>query len=285
MLVGAAIIYATSFFPREFKRSPWRFLMQIEASNMLYIPFGAMSLAAFLVDMTTDNAGRLVDIGFVDLLAIVFVPLLNVYIVDRYHTIWGMILVGCVGGMTMTTFPIYISELSSPTARGAFVSTIFLQITGGKILYYLNNLYSSVKKDQTWNWKLGIVPGIIHVIVLLAGGIPESPRWLYRKGYKKEAVEILNTLRSPCEVSKEVKAMQLSMEAEIAKEGSIDDHGGGGFNSPSDDEMTEQAALAIPLITSVLCVVGTIFCIVLVDRCGRRKLLLISIFGIMVSLG
>lgn len=61
--------------------------------------------------------------------------------------------------------------------------------------------------------------------------------------------------------------------------------GGGGFNSPSDDEMTEQAALAIPLITSVLCVVGTIFCIVLVDRCGRRKLLLISIFGIMVSLG
>ncbi|KAI3954515.1 hypothetical protein MKW92_039214, partial [Papaver armeniacum] len=162
-------------------------------------------------------------------------------------------------------------------------------------------------------------------------------------GYKKEAVEILNTLRSPCEVSKEVKAMQLSMEAEISKEGRIDDHdvwydtefaprvcfkrfdelranvpferlvagigclvaqhfvgmnmimdysytifrliGGGGFSSLSDDEMTEQAALAIPLITSVLCVVGTIFCIVLVDHCGRRKLLLISIFGIMISLG
>ncbi|KAI3972925.1 hypothetical protein MKX01_019583 [Papaver californicum] len=49
--------------------------------------------------------------------------------------------------------------------------------------------------------------------------------------------------------------------------------------------MTEQSALAIPLITSVLSVVGTIFCIVLVDRCGRRKLLLISVFGIMISLG
>ncbi|KAI3858683.1 hypothetical protein MKW92_005201, partial [Papaver armeniacum] len=53
----------------------------------------------------------------------------------------------------------------------------------------------------------------------------------------------------------------------------------------NDAEVAEKAALAIPLVTSVLSIIGTIFCTALVDRLGRRRLLLISISGIMTSLG
>ncbi|KAI3833363.1 hypothetical protein MKX03_028915 [Papaver bracteatum] len=61
--------------------------------------------------------------------------------------------------------------------------------------------------------------------------------------------------------------------------------GAGQYISENDDEVAEKAALAIPLVTSVLSVIGTIFCTALVDRLGRRRLLLISISGIMTSLG
>ncbi|XP_026396238.1 probable inositol transporter 2 [Papaver somniferum] len=202
---------------------------------------------------------------------------------------------------------------------------------------------SSTKKDEAWHWKIGRIPAIIHVIALIMGALPESPRWLYREGRKEEAVETLHKIRFPCEVSKEMKIMKSAMEAEIAKQGRIADYeklyrttdplrlfsrryadlkanlpyrriiagvgclvaqqfvgmniimhycytifhlvGAGEYISENDAEVAEKAALAIPLVTSVLSIIGTIFCTALVDRLGRRRLLLISVSGIMTSLG
>ncbi|XP_026412464.1 probable inositol transporter 2 isoform X1 [Papaver somniferum] len=112
---------------------------------------------------------------------------------------------------------VYISDISPSTIRGALVSTIFLQIAGGQILYHLLNWISSStpQETRTWHWVIATILPIIHIIFIIAGGLPESPRWLYQKtypqGYIQQAEESLKMMRSSSDVLKEVTAMEMEL--------------------------------------------------------------------------
>ncbi|KAI3956265.1 hypothetical protein MKW92_028088 [Papaver armeniacum] len=313
-----AIIYASFYAGEEARRPPWKYLREIDVTDMLCIHAAAFALGALTLDKLNDSGGE-----------------------DPFVNFWGLVFIGWAVGMVIPNLITYVSEISPPSMRGALVSTIFLQFAGGKMLYHLINLTSSTKDVETSPWKLGIVAAVIHFIVCAMMVLPESPRWLYRKGQKAKAVETLHMIRSAHEISGEVEAMKSSMEAEIAKEGCIEDYDdwcdkafpisicfkrfdirgrisykrifagigclvaqqfvgmnmimhlsytvfnliGPGYITKNDEEMAKVGALAIPLITSALSVVGIIFCTTLVDRCGRRRLLLVSMFGIITSLG
>ncbi|KAF6146072.1 hypothetical protein GIB67_033431 [Kingdonia uniflora] len=89
-----------------------------------------------------------------------------------------------------------------------------------------------LQTSGTWRWMLGVaaVPAVIQFTLMMF--LPESPHWLYRKHVfltsflfyqdrKEEATAIVKKLYPPHEVETKVKALRLSVEAEIAEEGSI----------------------------------------------------------------
>lgn len=232
----------------------------------------------------------------------------------------GRVLVGLGVGVASMTAPLYISEAAPAKIRGALVCTNGLLITGGQFLSYLINL-AFTKAPGTWRWMLGVaaIPAIVQFVLMLS--LPESPRWLYRQSKEEEAKIILTKIYRPGEVEDEMKAMHESIEAEKAEEGLIghslaqklkgawsNDVVRRGLYAGITVQVVQQfvgintvmyysptivqfagiasnsTALALSLVTSGLNAVGTILSMILIDRFGRRKLMLISLIGICVSL-
>lgn len=229
----------------------------------------------------------------------------------------GRIFVGFGVGMASMTSPLYISEASPARVRGALVSTNGFLITGGQFLAYLINL-AFTKAPGTWRWMLGVagIPALLQFVLMLL--LPESPRWLYRKNRVEEAEAILRKIYSPQEIEGEIQALKESVDAEI-KEGSLQKisytelfktktvrrgliAGVGlqvfqqfvGINtvmyySPTIVQLagfaSNQTALLLSLITAGLNASGSIVSIIFIDRTGRKKLVIMSLCGVIISLG
>ncbi|EXB25440.1 putative inositol transporter 2 [Morus notabilis] len=231
----------------------------------------------------------------------------------------GRVFVGLGVGMASMTSPLYISEASPAKIRGALVSTNGFLITGGQFLSYLINL-AFTKAPGTWRWMLGVagLPALVQFILMML--LPESPRWLFRKGREEEAKAILRKIYPADEVESEIVALKESVETELEQKGSSTDKisitkllktktvrrgliaGVGlqvfqqfvGINtvmyySPTIVQLagfaSNQTALLLSLVTSGLNALGSIVSIYFIDRSGRKKLLLISLFGVVISLG
>ncbi|KAK8967896.1 putative inositol transporter 2 [Platanthera guangdongensis] len=231
----------------------------------------------------------------------------------------GRVFVGLGVGMASMTSPLYISEASPAKIRGALVSTNGLLITGGQFFSYLINL-AFTKAPGTWRWMLGVagIPALVQFILMAF--LPESPRWLYRKqGKEEESRTILHKIYPADEAESEIQELKDSVEAEIREEGSSGKinllkliktktvrrglvAGVGlqvfqqfvGINtvmyySPTIVQLagfaSNQIALALSLITSGLNALGSIVSIYFIDRTGRKKLLVISLCGVVLSLG
>ncbi|GKA85137.1 probable inositol transporter 2, partial [Tanacetum coccineum] len=133
--------------------------------------------------------------------------------------ILGRVFVGFGVGMASMTAPLYISEASPAKIRGALVSTNGFLITGGQFLSYLINL-AFTKLPGTWRWMLGVagLPALLQFFLMLF--LPESPRWLYRKGREEEAIAILRKIYPAEDVQVEIEALKESVEKEIEETGS-----------------------------------------------------------------
>ncbi|KAJ0946816.1 putative major facilitator, sugar transporter, major facilitator superfamily [Helianthus annuus] len=232
----------------------------------------------------------------------------------------GRLFVGLGVGLVSMTSPLYISEASPARIRGALVSTNGLLLTGGQFLSYLINLAFS-KTRGNWRWMLGIagVPPLVQFILMCF--LPESPRWLYRQNKIIEARDILEKIYPSNEVGEEMKALQSSVETEKEAEGSLGDgifskmksawgnkvvrrglYAGVtvqvaqqfvGINtvmyySPTIVQLagfaSNRTALALSLVTTGLNSFGTMLSMLFVDRFGRRRLMLISMVGIITCL-
>ncbi|KAH6825667.1 inositol transporter 4 [Perilla frutescens var. hirtella] len=269
--------------------------------------------------LLNDKYGRKKSILLADILFFIG-ALIMAGSIAPWMIILGRIFVGFGVGMASMTSPLYISEASPAKIRGALVSTNGLLITGGQFLAYLINL-AFTNAPGTWRWMLGVaaVPAILQFFLMLS--LPESPRWLYRQGNVKEARAILEKIYPANEVDDEMKALQTSVEAEKAEEGCIGDnlisklkniwrnnvsrrglYAGVtvqvaqqfvGINtvmyySPTIIQFagfaSKQTALALSLITSGLNAIGSIVSMAFVDRVGRRRLMIISMLGIISCL-
>ncbi|KAF5951021.1 hypothetical protein HYC85_013014 [Camellia sinensis] len=233
----------------------------------------------------------------------------------------GRIFVGFGVGMASMTSPLYISEASPARIRGALVSTNGLLITGGQFLSYLVNL-AFTKVPGTWRWMLGVagLPAIVQFVLMIS--LPESPRWLYRNERVEEARAILERIYSAEEVEDEMQALKSSLEQEKAEESAMGETStlGKVKKAWSDDVVrrglyagitvqvaqqfvgintvmyysptivqfagfaSNKTAIALSLITSGLNAVGSIVSMCFVDRYGRRRLMIISMFGIISCL-
>src|ERR1039457_3150346 len=95
-----------------------------------------------------------------------------------------------VGGAILTA-PVYIAEISPPKLRGSLVSLNQLMIVLGISASFFSNYFLLNVGDNNWRWMLGMdaVPAALYFFLLFT--VPESARWLFGKGQPERAKEIL----------------------------------------------------------------------------------------------
>ncbi|KAK7295859.1 hypothetical protein RJT34_18771 [Clitoria ternatea] len=233
---------------------------------------------------------------------------------DPYVLILGRLLVGLGVGIASVTAPVYIAEASPSEIRGSLVSTNVLMITGGQFISYLVNLaFTGI--PGTWRWMLGVsgVPAVLQFVLMLF--LPESPRWLFIKNRKNEAVDVLSKIYDLARLEDEVDFLTAQSEQERQRRSNIKFWhvfkskeirlaflvGAGllafqqftGINtvmyySPTIVQMAgfkaNQLALLLSLIVAGMNAAGTVLGIYLIDHAGRKKLALSSLGGVVASL-
>ena len=93
-----------------------------------------------------------------------------------------------IGGSSVLA-PVYIAEIAPPARRGRLVGLFQLMVVSGILVAFLSNaIVSEVASDATaWRWKLGVptLPALLFLGLLYR--IPDSPRWLVARGREAEA--------------------------------------------------------------------------------------------------
>jgi len=215
--------------------------------------------------------------------------------------------VGACIGIASLAVPLYIAEMSPARIRGALVSLNQLAITVGiGVAYFVDYAFAS---SASWRWMFA--SAVFPAAVLLIGMIflPESPRWLARKGFRDRALENFRRLGRGDEAETELAEVESALKEEQEGFGILFQPGfrvavlvGVGlaifqqitgintiiYYSPVILRMSgyssAKAAILAAAIIGVANISITVVSIVLVDRLGRRFLLLLSTAGMGVSL-
>lgn len=126
---------------------------------------------------------------------------------------------GVAVGAASLLSPLYIAEIAPYHFRGKLVSLNQLSITLGILLSYLINYLLRDIGDNNWRWMLatGIFPSLLFFAALFI--VPESPRWLFMKGFDNKAKDILKRIGGQENALKEIKIIGKSMVSE--KKGSL----------------------------------------------------------------
>lgn len=103
------------------------------------------------------------------------------------------LIIGVAIGIASFVAPMYLSEISPPRSRGLIVALNQLAITLGILASYVVDY--AFEPGGRWRWMLGV--GVIPAIILLVGMLvmPESPRWLALAGRREQALVILRRVR------------------------------------------------------------------------------------------
>ncbi len=221
----------------------------------------------------------------------------------------GRVVVGLGIGLACTTVPVYISEVAPPEARGWQVSLFQLAITVGILCAYLVDY--AFANAQAWRWMLGLaaVPGAILGLGMLV--MPESPRWLAKSGRVDHARTVLARIRGGGGVESELQDIFRTLQ-EAPEHGRWADLllpavrpamivGIGlaifqqvtGINTviyyaptiiQSAGISSASGAILATAGIGLVNVIMTVVAMWLLDRVGRRPLLLVGIAGMIVSL-
>ena len=220
-------------------------------------------------------------------------------------------ILGLSVGTASFVAPLYISEVSPPRVRGGLVSFNQLAITSGILLAYLVNFaFSSVPDGWRWMLGVGVIPGAALAIGMLT--VPRTPRWLMEHGMEDKARDVLKKLRGSdpdADIDKEIKDIKDAKEKESSTK--VRDLlrpnirpliwiGAGlaifqqfvGINTViyyaptilKTTGLTNSASITQTVFVGVTNVVFTIIAVLLLDRVGRRRLLLIGTVGLTVAI-
>jgi sugar porter (SP) family MFS transporter len=222
----------------------------------------------------------------------------------------GRTVVGVGIGLASTTVPVYISEVSPPNARGWQVSLFQLAITIGILVAYMVDY--AFAGSGGWRWMLGLaaVPGLLLGLGMLY--LPESPRWLAKHGQTDKALKILGRIRGTSNVAAEFQEIQSTL-SQGGEHGSWSELlspavrpalvvGVGlavfqqitGINTviyyaptilQSAGISSASGAILATAGIGVVNVVMTLVSMWLIDKMGRRPLLLTGTAGIVITLG
>jgi len=118
---------------------------------------------------------------------------------------------GIAVGASSVVGPMYISEISPAKLRGRLAGSFQLNIVAGIFIAYLANfLFIRWMGEDAWRWMLGIMVLPAGLFWLLLRSIPESPRWLILNGRDTEAIPVMQRLGEN-NVNKSIEDIRLSV--------------------------------------------------------------------------
>lgn len=263
---------------------------------------------AFAAGMPGDKYGarnclRIIAIMYViSGLGCLFAPNLATLIAAR-------VLAGLAVGASSVLAPTYLAEIAPARQRGAMVGVFQLNIVAGILVAYLSNYLIGLLNlgDQEWRWKFGVttVPSLLLAAMLCT--IPNSPRWLAIKGRVNEAGKVLARL-GHANISEELEnyarqtassagqkaklswrsharpitlAILLAMFNQLSGINAIlyylnDIFAAAGYGKVSSDLQS--------VIIGATNLAFTLLALTIIDRIGRKTLLLIGSVGLTASL-
>lgn len=267
---------------------------------------GAMA-GALTAGRVADRIGRRRTVGSTALVFIVgvllaaFTPTFPVLLAAR-------VVIGLAVGSASMVVPLYIGEVAPPRVRGALVSLNQLALTTGILVSYLVDYGLSSSE----NWRLMFGLAVFPAVALLTGMVfqPESPHWLIRQGRDDEARAVLRRVREA--------GSEAVIEAEINEVRAVSERQAGrrdllsrtvrpllavgvilavfqqvtGINTVIYYAPTllqgagfgDSAALLANVVNGAVNVGMTILAVWLLDKVGRRPLLLTGTAGMAVGM-
>lgn len=191
--------------------------------------------------------------------------------------VFGRFIQGLGVGIVSMVVPMYLAEIAPSKYRGAYVSVNQLAITIGIVLAYLINwLFAYSDWHITFSISVGIA--IIYWLGLIV--IPESTVYKQKMKSSKSLWKLLffrKRLRRLLSLGVTLSALQQFTGINIVI-----------YFAPTIFQTignTESGhAISTALFLSVINVIATIISLWLIDRIGRRKLLISSVFFMMLSL-
>ena len=220
-----------------------------------------------------------------------------------------------VGGASVT-IPTFLAEMATVERRGQMVTQNELMIVTGQLLAFAINAAMGVlygdSTSSIWRYMFAVasMPAVILWIGMLA--VPESPRWLVTKGRVGEALTVLKRIREEERAKKELKEIQENIALESGvKHATYSDLAVpwvrrivfiamgiaicqqiSGVNSIMyygtqiliEAGFSTQAALIGNIANGVISVSVTFFAIYMMDRYGRRPLMMTGQIGTMACL-
>jgi sugar porter (SP) family MFS transporter len=219
----------------------------------------------------------------------------------------GRFVLGLAIGIASFAAPLYISEMSTANNRGALVALNQLAITMGILLSYIVDYIFAAGS----NWQAMVAIGAIPAVLLAAGILilPESPRWLVLKQEHDKARGVLGRIRQGAPVDAELKDIEESLAEEKGDwreffaphlRGALVIGLGLGifqqftgintviYYAPSIYKLAGLTSNSVSILATagvgLINVLMTIIAVALIDKLGRRPLLIIGNVGMTISL-
>lgn len=295
-------------------------LNDVQTGWVVSSPSFAAMIAMLITGRLSDKIGRkkiLIAVAFLYAFSAITSAVSNSY---EFLYIARMI-GGIAFGTALILAPTYIAEISTAQNRGRLVSIQQLNIVFGFFAAFLSNyLFNEINtagtsflNDQNvWRWMLGVefIPAIVYFLALFF--VPKSPRWLYINQQAEKAKNILENIHGSKQSKIEIKSIEQSIKENQKKE----DVPISSLLKPSlrfillvglalgilqqvtginavyfyattifkQTGMGNNAAFLSGVLLSMTTVIFTLIAIYLIDRMGRRPLLLGGINGIAISL-
>ncbi len=296
-------------------------LSDIQLGWVVSSPTFAATFAMLVSGKISDFFGRrsvLIAVAILYTVSAVFSAIASGYI----ELVVARMIGGLAFGAALILAPVYIAEIASPDRRGQLVSINQLNIVVGfSAAYFCNYLFNNAfaneshawyvgLTDQTvWRWMLGIeaVPALGYVVLLCL--VPRSPRWLLMKGREQEAEQALKRLCGPEQFQAIRSAILESMGIHdqgawsalfsrsmrlilivalvIAVLQQITGINAVFFYATTIFEkagFSNNASFAQAVWVGLINVFATLLAMVLIDRIGRKPLLIIGVLGVAISL-
>ncbi len=292
---------AILFIKRDFALSNTQVELIISA-----VLLGAVIGAAF-AGYFSDKFGRR-RLLIVTAAVFTIAALLCAFATDMIWFGLGRILIGLGIGSASMISPLYIAEISPAYIRGRLVSLSQLAVTIGIVVSYLVDY--AFAETGGWRWMVGLAafPGT----ALFAGMLflPESPRWMIKNGHEECALNTLKHMHGDKRARIELKEIKQGLKLRTQKMKTAMNPwvkramviGIGlaifqqvtGINTviyyaPQIFQLagfvSDKAAILATVGVGVVNVLATIIALWLLDKVGRRPLLLVGLAGMVFSLG
>lgn len=270
-------------------------------------------VGALVASRPADRYGRKTALYVIGILYLVsaigcaFAP--NVWVLMLFRFLGGI----GVGGSSVVA-PIYTAEVAPPKNRGTLVGLVQFNIVLGILVAYASNaiIRALIDGDHAWRWMLGVmaVPSVIFLALLPT--VPETPRWLLGNGREDEARHTsLRLCKTQEESDNQLAEMRKSMAAEAAATKQVPFFTRQNrkvimlavaiafFNQMSGINAilyyaprvmqqagaSESSAYLMSVGVGAMNLIATLAALTVIDRIGRRSLMLVGSIGYLVSLG